>query len=246
MLLNIMHTNPMDMVMYITDMKILLHHTHLLKTTSKTFFERCAKRGKSCGNPKSGLQPKGSINIVFLCANQERREDTLLNEEVVECLNQEEVHEYLEDVKVEDEDKEPKEMKSVYSVSSGAAPSKLLSELKFEWVNLSDLNYIDPKHYGLLETDGQLRALCEALDKKKVDAQMSDHSSFKRSLQIPKTMYGLTKSGTPKKALLSTVWRLISRVGVHRGFVYTILNLGDQCNNKNWWKFQEEFKHKPP
>ncbi|MED6127185.1 hypothetical protein PIB30_085713, partial [Stylosanthes scabra] len=84
--------------------------------------------------------PKGSINIVFLYINQKGREDTLLNDEDVECLNDEEVHECLKDVGVENEeedvedvDKEPKGMKSVHSISSGTSPSKLPSKLQFDW-----------------------------------------------------------------------------------------------------------------
>ncbi|MED6222390.1 hypothetical protein PIB30_063968 [Stylosanthes scabra] len=100
--------------------------------------------------------PKGSINTLFLCTKQEGREDTL-NEEVVEYLNHEKVHEFLEEVeveneeeKVEDENKELKEVEIVHSASSEATPPE--------------------EKDGLLETDGQLRALCGSLDKKEKDS----------------------------------------------------------------------------
>ncbi|MED6170155.1 hypothetical protein PIB30_028133 [Stylosanthes scabra] len=111
--------------------------------------------------------PWGHIGTLFLCTNQEGRED-VLNEEDVESLHGslEEVEERNEaqvaedvDQKVEDNCKEPKGMEIVHSISSKVNPSKLPSELQFEWVNLPNLNSIGPKHYALLEKDGQLGAL---------------------------------------------------------------------------------------
>ncbi|MED6189057.1 hypothetical protein PIB30_091982 [Stylosanthes scabra] len=76
----------------------------------------------------------------------EGREDAPLNEEDVENLNHEEVHDRLEEVEeenedqeaedvdhgVEDKDKGQKGMEIVHSASSKATPSKLPSELQFE------------------------------------------------------------------------------------------------------------------
>ncbi|MED6183858.1 hypothetical protein PIB30_041713 [Stylosanthes scabra] len=45
---------------------------------------------------------RGNINTVFLCANQEGREDELLLEDDVESLNHEEMHEFLEEVEEDD------------------------------------------------------------------------------------------------------------------------------------------------
>ncbi|MED6199738.1 hypothetical protein PIB30_078747 [Stylosanthes scabra] len=106
------------------------------------------------------------------------------NEEDVENHNHEEVRDCLEeaeeknedqetedvDHEVENKDKEQKGMEIVHSASSKATPSKLPSELQFEWVNFSNLNFIGPQYYGLLEMDGQLKALCGVLDKKKEDS----------------------------------------------------------------------------
>ncbi|MED6114085.1 hypothetical protein PIB30_076929 [Stylosanthes scabra] len=119
--------------------------------------------------------PWGSIGTMFLCTNQEGREDALLNEEDIESLHEclEEVEEETEAPKAEDVDqevdKEPKKMEIVYSVSSKATPSKLPSELQFEWVNSPNLNSSGPQHYALLETDDQLGALDGVLDKKEED-----------------------------------------------------------------------------
>ncbi|MED6173370.1 hypothetical protein PIB30_058648 [Stylosanthes scabra] len=135
---------------------------------------------------------RGSIPTLFLCTNQEGREDAPLNEEDVENLNHEEVHECLEEVEEEnedqeaedvdheeeDKDKEQKGMVIVHSASSEATPSKLPSELRFEWVNFSNLNFIGPQHYGLLETDGQLKALYGVMDKREMDSLGLDESRF--------------------------------------------------------------------
>ncbi|MED6123826.1 hypothetical protein PIB30_053092 [Stylosanthes scabra] len=129
---------------------------------------------KSGDLPSQALSiPRRSIPTMFLCANQEGREDAPLNEGDVENLNHEEVRECLEEVEeknedqeaedvdheVEDKDKEQKGMEILQSASSEVTPSELPSELQFEWVNFSNLNSISPQHYGLLETDGQLKAL---------------------------------------------------------------------------------------
>ncbi|KAL4293824.1 hypothetical protein AHAS_Ahas18G0166700 [Arachis hypogaea] len=46
------------------------------------------------------------------------------------------------------------------SRSLGTPPPKLPSNPSFEWVKLLTLSFIIPLEFGLLETDGQLRALC--------------------------------------------------------------------------------------
>ncbi|MED6112753.1 hypothetical protein PIB30_064480 [Stylosanthes scabra] len=46
-------TNPMNLVMHIMDMKILHHHTDILKMESKKLFSCYVKKGKSFGKPKN-------------------------------------------------------------------------------------------------------------------------------------------------------------------------------------------------
>ncbi|MED6175110.1 hypothetical protein PIB30_075364 [Stylosanthes scabra] len=100
-----------------------------------------------------------TTECTSFCDNQEGREDTPLNEEGVENLNHKEVHECLEEVKEENEDQETE-------------------DVDHEWVNFSNLNFIGPQHYGLLETDGQLKALCDVMDKKEMDSLWLDESRF--------------------------------------------------------------------
>ncbi|MED6139575.1 hypothetical protein PIB30_085190, partial [Stylosanthes scabra] len=130
--------------------------------------------------------PWGHIGTLFLCTNQEGRED-VLNEEDVESFHEslEEVEEGNEeqvaedvDQKVEDNCKEPKGMEIVHSISSEVNPCKLPSELQFEWVDLPNLNFIGPQHYALLETDDQLGALDGVLDKKETKSLELNASKF--------------------------------------------------------------------
>ncbi|MED6137871.1 hypothetical protein PIB30_069062 [Stylosanthes scabra] len=88
--------------------------------------------------------------------------------ECLEEVEEENEPQVAEDVdqKVEDNSKEPKGMEIVHSILSEVNPSKLPSELQFEWVNLPTLNFIDPQHYALLEMDDQLGALDGVLNKK--------------------------------------------------------------------------------
>ncbi|MED6209100.1 hypothetical protein PIB30_051423 [Stylosanthes scabra] len=84
-----------------------------------------------------------SIPTLFLCVNQKEREDALLHEEDVESIEQEGMHECLEEVEeeneyqeaedvdqeVEDKDKEQKGIKIVHFASFEATPPKLPFEL---------------------------------------------------------------------------------------------------------------------
>ncbi|MED6125344.1 hypothetical protein PIB30_067677 [Stylosanthes scabra] len=138
------------------------------------------------GLPSQPLSnPRGSIPTLFRCANQEGKEDALLHDEDVESFNHEKVHECLEEVEeknedqeVEDKDKMSNGMEIVHSASSEATPPKLPSKLHFEWINYSDMNFLGPQHYGLLETDSQLKALGGVLDKKEMDSLELDESRF--------------------------------------------------------------------
>ncbi|MED6124187.1 hypothetical protein PIB30_056750 [Stylosanthes scabra] len=134
-----------------------------------------------------------SIPTLFRCANQKEREDALLYEENVESLEQERMHECLEEVEeenkcqevedidqeVENKDKEQGGVEIVHFASSEATPPKLPSELHFKWVNSYDMNCLGPQLYGLIETDGQLKALCGVLDKKKMESMELNESKFK-------------------------------------------------------------------
>ncbi|MED6120756.1 hypothetical protein PIB30_024045 [Stylosanthes scabra] len=131
--------------------------------------------------------PWRRLGTLFPYTNQEGWDDALLNEEDVESLHEclEEVEEENEtqvaenvDQEMEDNDKEPNRMENVHFASSEATPSKLPSELQFEWVNLPNLNFIGPQHYALLETDDQLGALDGVLNKKETESLELNASKF--------------------------------------------------------------------
>ncbi|MED6164603.1 hypothetical protein PIB30_091761 [Stylosanthes scabra] len=78
-------------------------------------------------------------------------------------------------------------MEILQSTSSEATPPESQSKLHFEWVNLSDINLLGPEHYGLLETDGQLRALCGVSDKKEMSSLRKNEE---RKLAEQETKFG--------------------------------------------------------
>ncbi|MED6199100.1 hypothetical protein PIB30_072684 [Stylosanthes scabra] len=197
--------------------------------------------------------PRRSIPTLFLCANQEGREDAPLNEGDVENLNHEEVCECLEEVEeknedqevedvdheVENKDKEQKGMEIVYSASSKATASKLPSELQFEWVNFSNLNFIGPQHYGLLETDGQLKALCGVLDKKKEDSaelgsEFKAYSGYLQKLHNNRTKVGALSS---RKHL--GPWQFQEKLvdSQNNGWTNQVWDPGKSYKSQHFWRF---------
>ncbi|MED6200173.1 hypothetical protein PIB30_082553 [Stylosanthes scabra] len=109
-------------------------------------------------------------NIILLDTTHTNLMDMVVHE-CLEEVEEENEDKEAEDVdqEVEDKDKEPKGMEIVHSASSEVTPPKLPSELHFKWVNPFYMNFLGPQHYCLLETDNQLKALCGVLDKKEVD-----------------------------------------------------------------------------
>ncbi|MED6129405.1 hypothetical protein PIB30_107682 [Stylosanthes scabra] len=197
--------------------------------------------------------PRKSILTMFLCANQKGREDAPLNEGDVENLNHEEVRECLEEVEeknedqevedvdheVKNKDKEQKGMEIVHSASSKATPSKLPSELQFEWVNFSNSNFIGPQHYRLLETDGQLKALCGVLDKKKEDSvelgsEFKAYSGYLHKLHNNRTKVGALNS---RKHLGS--WKFQEKLvdSQNNGWTNQVWDPGKSHKSQHFWRF---------
>ncbi|MED6185723.1 hypothetical protein PIB30_059749 [Stylosanthes scabra] len=207
MLLNTMHTNPTDILLCLERKELCKNQRQIeAKLTTLTlskihlctqFTNSNSNNSSNASHPSNSRDPLSTIvnskgkHQYHVSMHQPRRKG-LLNEEVVECLNHEEVHEFLEEVEVkneeqevedvdqevENEDKEPKGMEIIHSISSRADPSKLPSKLHFKWANPSDMNFLGPQHYDLLEMDGQLKALCGVMDKKEMDSLGLDKSMF--------------------------------------------------------------------
>ncbi|MED6168497.1 hypothetical protein PIB30_012226 [Stylosanthes scabra] len=198
--------------------------------------------------------PWRSLGTLFLYTNQERREDTLLNEEDVEsfhaCLEEvEEENEaqVAEDVnqEVEDNDKEPKGMEIVHFASSEVTPSKLPSELQFDL-----RGGVGRKGRGLRELDAELKAHKEHLNKLhnnrvKVGAlSLMKHLGpwkFQEKLGGTNQVWDLGKSFKNHH-----FWGVIACVGVFMDLLSMNWDPLEPTKFKHWWEFKDEFNHKPP
>ncbi|MED6123238.1 hypothetical protein PIB30_047329 [Stylosanthes scabra] len=161
----------------------------------------------------------------------------MLHEENVESLEQEGMHECLEEVEeeneyqeaedidqeVEDKDKGQKGIEIVHFTSFEATPPKLPSELHFKWVNPYDMSCLGPLRYGLIETDGQLKALSGL------------HNNRAK-------IWWANRVWDPGKSFMNHhFWEVTHCMGALRS-----LNPTGHTNFKHWWGFKDEFKHKPP
>ncbi|MED6159313.1 hypothetical protein PIB30_041246 [Stylosanthes scabra] len=171
-----------------------------------------------------------------------------------ECLEEvEEENEYqeAEDInqEVEDKDKGQKGIEIVHFTSSEATPPKLPSELHFKWANLYDMNCLGPQRYGLFKTDGQLKALCGVLDKKKMDSMELSESKFKECNGLLHKLHNnkvkiwwANQVWDPGKSFMDHhFWEVTHCMGALRS-----LNPLGYTNFKHWWGFKDEFKHNPP
>ncbi|MED6116056.1 hypothetical protein PIB30_096510 [Stylosanthes scabra] len=193
--------------------------------------------------------PWGSIGTVFLCTSQEGREDALLDEEDVESLHEclEEVEEGNDAQVAEDVDREVEDN------------------------YLPNLNFIGPQHYALLETDDKLGALGEVLDKKEEDLAELDSRFNAYSEHLHKLHNNRAKVGAfslrkrfglwqfqeklgwtnqvwdPGKSFkYHHCWGVITCVGAFRDLLNMNWNPLEPTKFKHWWRFMDEFKHKPP
>ncbi|MED6218756.1 hypothetical protein PIB30_029466 [Stylosanthes scabra] len=122
--------------------------------------------------------------------------------------------------------------------SSKATPPKLPSELHF-----------NPQRYGLFKTDGQLKAICGVLDKKKMDSMELSESKFKECNGLLHKLHNnrakigwANRVWDPGKSFMNHhFWEVTHFMGALRS-----LNPPWHTNFKHWWGFKDEFKHKPP
>ncbi|MED6180356.1 hypothetical protein PIB30_009424 [Stylosanthes scabra] len=175
-------------------------------------------------------------------------------EEVIQLLSQErkKIREILEQIANQVDTLcsiiNSKGVEIVHFASSEATPPKLPSELHFKWVNPYDMNCLDPQRYGLIEKDGQLKALCGVLDKKKMESMELNESKFKgcngllHKLHNNKAKIGwANRVWDPRKSSMDHHWEVTHCMGALRS-----LNPPGHTNVKHWWGFKDEFKHKPP
>ncbi|MED6135564.1 hypothetical protein PIB30_047705 [Stylosanthes scabra] len=201
----------------------------------------CIPTSSRCKGRKGTLSHHGPINgeafLLYTSTKKERRTHSFLNhcqingEAFLLCFaaptkKKERMHYYMKRMN----------------------PSKVPSELHFKLANPYDMSCLGPLRYGLIETDGQLKALCGVLDKKKMDSMELTESKFKEcngllyKLHNNKAKIGrANRVWDPEKSSMDHHWEVTHCMGALRS-----LNPLGHTNFKHWWGFKDEFNHKPP
>ncbi|MED6207654.1 hypothetical protein PIB30_037705 [Stylosanthes scabra] len=119
------------------------------------------------------------FNVEEKCAQSPKH--TLRNEEIVEEVSKQEVklEEACQEVEVVEEEQMGVEITLVnlLKTSLSNSPPSITS---FSWVKFISLSFIIPLEYGLLETDGQLRALCGFKSKREISSGWQHRSWLTR------------------------------------------------------------------
>ena len=171
---------------------------------------------------------------------------------LVEDLEEVEIEEAYKEVEVVREEHKGVEL----AISLEIPPPKLLSSFTtFKWVKFISLSFLIPLEYGLLETDGQLRALCGIKSKRKMvsgkncPARFIMVRSFKfkhkgwcrAQLNGSGKLFGRFSENSKAE---SPGWNHDNQL--EDGCRNKIWDPGGHWKSKHWWQFQDEFKRKPP
>ena len=146
---------------------------------SKQILERSA----STFQGDTVVNPGEDCKVIQLRSGKVAGSETKVNEESVEKESHQE-----EEVEIEEACKEVEEFteehKGVELTRPLSKPSP--SNTTFKWVKFLPLILTFPLEYGLLETDGQLRALCGIKSKRKMvsDKELSSKVQYGCMLQI--------------------------------------------------------------
>ena len=163
-------------------------------------------------------------------------------------------------------------------------PRPLQSNTTFKWVKFLSLTFTFPLEYGLLETDGQLRALCGIKSKRKMVSSKSCQARFnmvvcskfkcngccKAQLNGSRKLFGRfsensdclppgwnhddqQEDGCKRKVWDPGIhsnnqyfWGLVTCFHFLEGFLRLVWDLGAFWKHKHWWRFLNQYKHKPP
>ncbi|MED6165714.1 hypothetical protein PIB30_102253, partial [Stylosanthes scabra] len=140
----------------------------------------------------------------------------------------------------------------VQSVPLFTSVIQLPPQSQLELVQLSHGYFLGPHQYALLETDYQLQLICDMQHKSRVESTMAKKGTL-RAFQWSKRE-GIHKTYKDKSHVLrSTIWnpKLLLWIfekqfqKIHR-MAYKVRDRGKTCFYKHCWRFQDEFKHKPP
>ncbi|MED6161359.1 hypothetical protein PIB30_060006 [Stylosanthes scabra] len=140
----------------------------------------------------------------------------------------------------------------VQSFPSSTSIIQLPPQSQLELVQLSHGYFLSPHQYALLESDYQLQVICDVQHKSHVEGivvKKGTLRAFQRSQRD-----GIHKTYKDKgHALRSTIWnpKLLLWIFTKefqkiRRMAYKVWDRGKTCFHKHWWRFQDEFKHKPP
>jgi len=161
-------------------------------------------------------------------------------------------------------------------------PKPFPSNTTFKWVKFISLSFIIPLEYGLLETDGQLRALCGFKSKREMVSGWQHNPRFvvvgsskskckgwcRARMNGSRKLFGCLSENSdclPPRwnhhvPLADGCRNKIWDPGIHEDRLWELKaceELHQSLRNlpaidiaywksKHWWKFQDEFKHKPP
>ncbi|MED6187428.1 hypothetical protein PIB30_076391 [Stylosanthes scabra] len=140
----------------------------------------------------------------------------------------------------------------VQSVSSFTSIIQLPPQSQLELVQLSHGYFLSSHQYALLESDYQLQVICDKQHKSHVEGTTIKKGTL-RAFQWSQRD-GIHKTYKDKGlALRSTIWNpklllwiFTKQFQKIRRMAYKVWDRGKTCFHKHWWRFQDQFKHKPP
>ncbi|MED6148987.1 hypothetical protein PIB30_058175 [Stylosanthes scabra] len=138
------------------------------------------------------------------------------------------------------------------SVPSPTSIIQLPSQSQLELVHFSHGYFLGPHQYALVETDYQLQVTCDMQHKSHVESA-TVKKSRSRAFQWSQ-IDGIHETHKNEgHALSSTIWNPKLLLWIFRNqfqrichMMYKVWDRGKSCFHKHWWRFQDEFKHKPP
>ncbi|MED6165062.1 hypothetical protein PIB30_096051 [Stylosanthes scabra] len=140
----------------------------------------------------------------------------------------------------------------VQSVPSFTSIIQLPPQSQLELVQLSHGYFLSPHQYALPETDYQLQVICDMQHKSHIESKTLKKGTL-RIFQWSQTD-GIHKMHKDKGDILKfaiwnpelLLWIFQKQFQKIYHIAYKVCDRGKTCFHKHWWRFQNEFKHKPP
>ncbi|MED6131798.1 hypothetical protein PIB30_013280 [Stylosanthes scabra] len=135
---------------------------------------------------------------------------------------------------------------------SPASIIQLPSQSQLELVHISHGYFLGPHQYALVETDYQLQIICDMQYKSHVEST-TVKKSRSRAFQWTQRDGIHEKYKDEGQPLRSIIWnpKLLLWIFIKQfqricHMMYKVWDRGKTCFHKHWWRFLDEFKHKPP